>query len=154
MVYSIAYHFFNDAARAEDLAQDVFLQLFENLRSIRSADHLKSWLRRATTHRCIDTLRHRSYHDEIQVDELPEVISTEEEADPLRDDKLRLLVASLPEKQRMIIILRFGQGLEAVEIADAMNLPVATVRSYQRRALALLREKADRCLGEVRNGSI
>src|SRR5947209_211968 len=53
MVFSIAYHFLRNNAVAEELAQEVFLHLYQNLSSIQSAAHLKYWLRRVTTHRCI-----------------------------------------------------------------------------------------------------
>src|ERR1051326_6411408 len=107
MVFSIAYHFFHDRSVAEEVAQDVFLQLFENIRSIESAEHLVSWLRRTSTHRCIDVWRKRSAGGEVQVEELPEAWDDVDESDPLRDERLRRLVASLPETQRAIVILRY-----------------------------------------------
>jgi DNA-directed RNA polymerase specialized sigma24 family protein len=49
MVFSLAYHFLHDRALAEDMAQEVFLHLFRNLRSIQSPEHLKFWLRKVAT---------------------------------------------------------------------------------------------------------
>src|SRR6516162_9158726 len=57
MVFSIAWHFFRDASPAEDLAQEVFLQLFQSLRKIRSDSHLVFWLRQVATRKCIDHAR-------------------------------------------------------------------------------------------------
>ena len=57
MLYRIAFNFFLRPSIAEEIVQDVFLQCFENLKNIASPGHLKSWLRRAATHRCIDVLR-------------------------------------------------------------------------------------------------
>src|SRR5687768_17887648 len=57
MVYSLAYHFFNDRSRAEETAQDVFLQLYRNLGSLESDAHVLFWLRQVTTRRCIDQAR-------------------------------------------------------------------------------------------------
>ncbi|HEX7419322.1 MAG TPA: sigma-70 family RNA polymerase sigma factor, partial [Thermoanaerobaculia bacterium] len=57
MVFSLAYHFFNDRSRAEEIAQDVFLQLYRKLDDIESPSHLTHWLRQVTTRRCIDGLR-------------------------------------------------------------------------------------------------
>ena len=54
MVFSIAFHFLQDRSAAEELAQDVFLQLFRHLDRLESADHVTFWLRRVTAHRCID----------------------------------------------------------------------------------------------------
>ena len=51
MVFSIAYHFLRDAALAEDLAQEVFLELYQGLAGIQSGAHLLYWLRRVTANR-------------------------------------------------------------------------------------------------------
>src|SRR4249919_458666 len=57
MVFSLAYHFLQNRAAAEDLTQEVFVVLFRHLHSIQSAAHLKSWLRQVTSRRCIDIAR-------------------------------------------------------------------------------------------------
>src|SRR5213592_3022279 len=61
MVFSIAFHFLQDRQAAEELAQDVFLQLHRHLDAMQSADHVTFWLRRVTTHRCIDYSRRRRF---------------------------------------------------------------------------------------------
>jgi RNA polymerase sigma-70 factor (ECF subfamily) len=55
---------------------------------------------------------------------------------------LRRLVASLPEKARMILLLRYQEDLDPKDIAELLNVPVNTVKSQLQRALATLREKA------------
>jgi RNA polymerase sigma-70 factor (ECF subfamily) len=77
----------------------------------------------------------------------------------LLSERLRRLVASLPEKQRMIVILRYAEDLDPNEIGELLGMSAGTVRSDLHRALALLREKAPRVLGEelygpVRNQSL
>ena len=57
MVFSLAYHFLQNRAAAEDLTQEVFVGLFEHLHTIQSPSHLKSWLRQVTSRRCIDIVR-------------------------------------------------------------------------------------------------
>jgi DNA-directed RNA polymerase specialized sigma24 family protein len=54
MVFSIAYHYLQDRSLAEDLAQEVFLELYQGLDRIESPAHLTFWLRRVTANRCID----------------------------------------------------------------------------------------------------
>jgi RNA polymerase sigma-70 factor (ECF subfamily) len=54
------------------------------------------------------------------------------------------MVASLPEAQRMTVILRYQEELEPAEIAGLLEMPLATVKSHLHRALALLREKLER----------
>ena len=154
MVYSIAYNFFRNVAVAEEVAQDVFLQLFQNLHAIGSDSHVVSWLRRATTHRCIDAARRRSFWNEIQLEELPDIPDDLPANDPLLKERLRRLVASLPEKPRMVVLLRYGEDMDAEEIGEALGMPVRTVWSHLQRAIALMREKASRYLKEESNESI
>jgi RNA polymerase sigma-70 factor (ECF subfamily) len=148
MVYSIAYHFFQNEALAEEVAQEVFLQLYKDLDRLKSPAHVGFWLRRTTSHRCIDHLRRHSARHEVQLEHLPEIPESASAGDPLLRERLRRLVASLPEKSRMVVILRYGEDLDVDEIGRILKMPVRTVWSNLYRALALLREKAPRYLGE------
>src|SRR5205085_7361908 len=152
MIYRIAFNSFLCAPVAEEVVQDVFLQCFQNLDRIGSPNHLKAWLRRAATNRCIDVVRNRKVHRELQLDELPDLADPIAESDPLLSERLRRLVGSLPEKQRMIVILRYGEDLDSDEIGAILDLPASTVRTYLQRALTMLREKAPRALGEALYG--
>ena len=66
--------------------------------------------------------------------------------DLLLNDKLRSLVANLPEQARMAVILRYQEDLGPEEIAEILDIPVGTVKSRLQRALGLLREKLERRL--------
>ena len=138
MVYSIALHALRDASLAEELAQDVFLKLFRDLDRIQSGPHLIFWLRRVATHRCIDQLR-RMKKLGIPVDDTPDHLVLAQEEDHLLHRRLRQLVAALPPKQRMSVILRYQEELEPTEISSVLKMPVNTVKSHLRRALAMLR---------------
>ena len=142
MVYSIAYNYFHNAATAEEIAQDVFLRLYESHLTVQFGSHCTAWLRRSTVHRCIDTLRRASFRNEISVDVLPEIPVDAPEVDPLLQERLKRLVASLPETPRSVLILRFGEDMDADEIGQILQMPVRTVWSHLQRATALLREKA------------
>jgi RNA polymerase sigma-70 factor (ECF subfamily) len=144
MVYSIACNFFHNTALAEDIAQDVFLQLYNSRPAIDSRAHLVSWLRRTTSHRCIDALRHRSMRGHVHLDELPDLPDSASEKDPFLHERLRRLVASLPEKQRMVLVLRYQEDMDVEEIGRMLEMPVRTVWSHLQRAIALLKEKASR----------
>ncbi len=148
MVYSIARHFVCDGALAEELAQEVFLQLYRNLDKLDSAEHAARWLRRVTSHRCIDFARKRRRERPVDLDSAPEPVCQPQPADPLLRERLRKLVASLPAKKRLLIILRYQEEMEPEEIARTLRMPARTVRTQLHRTLALLREKAARILGE------
>src|SRR6478672_7383005 len=93
MVFSIALHFFNDRTRAEEIAQDVFLQLFRSLGEIESDAHLLFWLRQVTSRRCIDGVR-RSRMRLVSFEDIAEVPSKPHVADPLLDRTLQRLIAT------------------------------------------------------------
>lgn len=141
MVFSLAYHFLGDRAAAEELAQDVFMQLFRHLGKLESREHIVFWLRRVTAHRCIDETRRRQRRPEVQLDEIAE-LPAPAQADSSANDRLWRLVGSLPEKARMMIVLRYQEDLHPEEIAKLMNIPLNTVKSQLQRALAMLRQKA------------
>jgi RNA polymerase sigma-70 factor, ECF subfamily len=157
MVFSLALHFLRDRALAEEVAQEVFLDLYQNLASIESATHLKFWLRKVTCHRSIDYARRQRPH--VSLDDVPEPrvrmghkgpMDEDPPSDPLLARTLRNLVASLPRKARMVVVLRFQEELEYHEIAEVMEIPINSVKSCLQRSLAVLRDKLKRCAGDVR----
>ena len=143
MVFSIALHFLGDRSAAEELAQDVFLQLHANLSSLKSEAHRTFWLRKVTAHRCIDYRRRRKL-PQVSLDDAPELAASSKTSDPFLGRKLRQFVASLPVKARLVIILRYPE-----DIAQALAMPLFTVKSHLQRSLATLREKLTRAIGEV-----
>jgi RNA polymerase sigma-70 factor, ECF subfamily len=151
MVFSIALNFFHNSAIAEEVAQEVFLQLYKNGRAVATGAHCVAWLRRTTVHRCIDTLRRASFRQEVQVESLPEIPVDVPETDPLLHEGLRRLIASLPEKPRAVLVLRFGEDMDVGEIGKTLEMPVSTVRSHLQRGTAMVREKAARYLMEQEN---
>jgi RNA polymerase sigma-70 factor (ECF subfamily) len=144
MVFSIAHHFLRNTALAEELAQDVFLHLHRSLRSIESPSHLTNWLRRTTTHRCVDQSRRQKLRPRLYLDQAPEAVDRSPERDPMLADRLRRLLAALPERARAVVILRYQEDLEPAEIAQALGIPVGTVKSSLHRALASLRARLER----------
>jgi RNA polymerase sigma-70 factor (ECF subfamily) len=148
MVYSCAYHSLRDRALAEEVAQDVFLELHRHLGRLESPEHIRHFLRRVAAHRAIDRARRR--RPEYALETAPEPSSPAPESDPLLSETLRRLVASLPEKARMVVILRFQEDLDPADIAAVLGMPVRTVKSHLQRSLELLRGKLARCTGGVR----
>jgi RNA polymerase sigma-70 factor (ECF subfamily) len=147
MVFSIAYHFVHDRGVAEELAQDVFLQLHRALPSLQSEAHVIAWLRKVTSHRCIDRARRRKR--EISLEDAPQLVSSPPAGDPLLSLRLRRIVASLPANARIVIVLRYQEDLGPEEIAQVLGWRVNTVKSQLQRSLAMLREKLGRDLGDV-----
>lgn len=148
MVFSIAQHFLADRSAAEELAQDVFLQLHDSLPTLKSEDHVKFWLRKVTAHRCIDYQR-RLKPEQVSLDDAPEPAAPMRVDDPLLARRLRQYVGSLPEKPRLVVILRYQEDMLPEDIAEVLAMPLATVKSHLQRSLAMLRGKVTRAIGEV-----
>lgn len=144
MVYSLALHFLHDSSLAEDVAQEVFLELYRNLAKIKSSRHLRFWLRKATCHRSIDCARRRHPDGMLCLADVPEPAATATMGDPLLEDFLWRLVGSLPAQPRLALILRYQEDLTVAEIAEVMETPPNTVKSQLERALGTLRKKLTR----------
>jgi RNA polymerase sigma-70 factor (ECF subfamily) len=151
MVFSMALRILDDRPAAEEVAQDVFLELHARLRDLDSEDHVRNWLRRVTVHRSIDRVRQRERRPEVTMDwnevpEQPDRSSQALESDPLLTRQLQQLIGSLPALPRSVLVMRYQEDMSPEEISAVLDMPVATVKSHLQRTLRLLREKAARVL--------
>lgn len=151
MVFSMALRILGDRSYAEEVAQDVFLELHGKLRELDSDDHVRYWLRRVTVHRSIDRYRKRERRPEVAMDwnevpERPDESSQVLEPDPLLTKQLQQLIGSLPAVPRSVLVMRYQEDMSPEEISAVLEMPVATVKSHLQRTLRLLREKAARVL--------
>lgn len=142
MVFSIARTFFNDRTRAEEIAQEVFLQLYRSLGSFDSAAHMLFWLRQVTARRCIDQARRTKLRMLVPLTHAETAPAPDSEPrDPLFDRQLRQQIAALPELQRLVLTLRYQEDLDPSDICRIVGKPVNTVKSILHRALQSLRNK-------------
>ena len=165
MVFSLAWRMTGDRGLAEELAQDVLLELDRNLHKLQSADHARFWLRQVTLHRSADALRRRrakstSLGFGLDRDVWVELEERHGLVEPFLIDgesplgrRIEELLAALPESQRAALILRYQEDLTPEEIAATMKAPVATVKSHLQRGLKLLRVKASQTLKEYVRGA-
>ncbi|HZC44386.1 MAG TPA: RNA polymerase sigma factor [Acidobacteriaceae bacterium] len=161
-VYSIAYRILGDCGAAEEVAQDVFLALYQNLDRLQSQEHLLAWLRRVTVHRATDACRRRASRVEYAADEFCEehmslnatasAASQGAFAPNSMTTSIEQMVASLPPAQRAVLLLRYQEDLLPTEISAVLSIPLGTVKSHLQRALKLLRSKASRQRKEVVHG--
>ncbi len=140
-VYSLALRMLSDRHLAEDLSQEVFVQLHRNLASIESLAHLTYWLRKVTMNRAIDRLRREPRYQTASLDEALAIAAESQDGDPLLQRRLRALIADLPPDARAVVLLRYQEDLDPVEIGRTLQMPVNTVKSHLKRSLAVLRER-------------
>ena len=137
-VYSIALRYSGDGAVAMDIAQDVFLKLFSSIRNFRGDSNFESWLYRIVVNSCLDQKR-RARRLIPLVDGLLEALQSpgasalDEVVRSELSARLRTAVAGLPPEQRIVIVLRYTQGLSYDEIAEILGCSVGTVASRLNR---------------------
>lgn len=147
MVYSLAKRIVQDPSLAEEIAQDVFSELYGRLASFSSRVDVLHWLRRVTVHRSIEVARRGPQDDaawsfaEPAVDE---PAADAQESNPLLAESWRQMIASLPVVPRTIVVLRYQEGLRMEEIAAMLEMPERTVKSDLERSLKVLHAKAQR----------
>lgn len=149
MVFSIALRITGVRETAEEVAQDVFLELHRSAQPLATDDHARFWLRRVSVHRATDALRRRQHRPEGTAEEWIEERHGSGTADGragvsgLRmEARLEELLRTLPEAHRVAVVLRFTEGMWPEEIAELLGQPLATVKSNLQRGLRLLRQKA------------
>lgn len=152
-VYNLCYRMLGDGDSAADAAQDAFFSAFRNLRSFRGGS-FRSWLLRIATNTCYDVLRARkrrpttslNVDDEDGEDSSPlQIADTGEAPDAfaLRRElagAIQQALDTLPDEQRLAVVLSDIQGLSYDEIALIMNANLGTVKSRLSRGRARLRE--------------
>lgn len=142
IVYGVALRVLRDTTAAEDLLQEVFLQLWRNPQSFNpERGRLAPWLAVIARNRAIDMLRRRPQEQDI--DELPisTGINLEDTAvQRLAVEKVRGVLAGLPPEQRKALEMAFFEGMTHTEIAAKTGEPLGTVKTRIRSALLAVRK--------------
>ena len=147
-VYSLVLRILQQAASAEEIVQDIFLQLWRNGYQYQSArGPLRPWLLTLARNRALDHLRLKSEKQRRREDTLDfQIIAVSApnlEAQIDRDRRaarVRALIRALPARQQRAIELAFFEGMSHSEIADALSEPLGTVKSWIRNGLLQLKE--------------
>jgi RNA polymerase sigma-70 factor (ECF subfamily) len=148
LVYGLVYRIVQQAGTAEEVVQDVFLQLWRNAaRYDASRGPFLPWLLTMARHRALDTLRLKSERQrrrEDQTEELPGKCAAPQFEKQLDDKRramqVRELMTSLQPQQKRAIELAYFEGLSHTEIAATLQEPLGTVKSWIRNGLMRLRE--------------
>lgn len=157
LLFHFSYHFLGDYEMASDIVQQVFLQLYLSLSGLHTLMPLKSWLFCVARNRCIDEIRRRQRHStllfsqletiSLEMEELPALVEVVD-PEPLPEEQIEMqythkrierAIQALPPKFRSVVLLRYAGQLTFPEIARALGLPLATVKTYFQRAKPLLR---------------
>ena len=151
-VYNVAYGILANPEDASDVAQDVFLWLWENIGQFRFKSQFSTWLYRIVTNRCLNLKdqRQRRKTDPMEIDDsqpwVPLDTTTPESTVLLAEQReiLQKALAALKDDYRKILILREMQDLSYEELAEVLGCSVGRVRSRLHEARQALRKAIQR----------
>jgi RNA polymerase sigma-70 factor, ECF subfamily len=141
-VYSVALRVLHDTGQAEDVLQEVFLQLWRNPTAfVQDRGSLGAWLVVVARNRAIDLLRRRKPSDSVEDVVLASSVNVADEAERnVMMEKVHRALAELPSEQRKSLELAYFEGLSHTEIASRTGDPLGTVKTRIRQALITLRK--------------
>jgi len=154
-VYSTAYRLSGSYDDASDIAQEAFVRAWNNLKSFRGDSAFSTWLYRIVTNVFLDDRKRKRARPHRSLEEvmtLEESTVTRQFEDPTpgpqdvaegdeRRKILEMAIKTLPEEQRVMVVLYHTQGLSYEEIAEITKCPMGTVKSRLNRARLALRDR-------------
>jgi len=143
IIYAVGLRVMQDAAAAEDVLQDVCLQLWRNPDAFdASRGSLAAWLAVIARHRAIDRLRKRRPETDIEDCVIASGLDLRDETERnLIIDKVRAALAEMNPEQRKLLEMAYFEGLTHTEIAEKTGEPLGTVKTRIRSGLLYLRAK-------------
>jgi RNA polymerase sigma-70 factor (ECF subfamily) len=153
-VYSLAMRMVRRSEDAEDLTQETFVRMFRALDRYDPGRSFPAWLFTIASRLCIDHIRRRKLHpvsltqldrsteEEYTIEVEDTALRPDEAASQAEEERrTRNLIDTLPPHYRLVVMLRHQQDLSYEEIAEALNVPLGTVKARIHRARALLKER-------------
>jgi RNA polymerase sigma-70 factor, ECF subfamily len=151
LVHGYLYKMTQNHELSEELVQEVFVKVYTHLSSFNCDRPFKPWLMRIAANTAISQLR-KNNHSELSLNEMEDNVGFDPASDQSRDNPENLLeeqfaselimaeVDKLPEKYRIPLLLRYQADYKYEEVAEAMGLPLNTIRTRLKRGLEKLKE--------------
>jgi RNA polymerase sigma-70 factor (ECF subfamily) len=153
-VYAVAYRMMGNAQEAEDLTQDVFINVYRSLKRFRGDAAISTWIYRITVNACLDALgrqRGRGHLVDVDLADSEEIVQpVQERQAPITPEEsavhvelvdcIRSTMMSLQDKERLVLTLRDVEGMEYQKIADILDLGMSAVKMRIHRARLAFRQ--------------
>jgi RNA polymerase sigma-70 factor (ECF subfamily) len=143
LVYRTALLMLNDDAEAEDILQEVFIQVYKSIASYKPENGaFSTWLHRITVNCCINWRRHHSKFIPLSCvpsESIPAADCSFEDKIG-EDEEIAWALQRLSDKLRAVVVLRFYSELSYAEIAQTLKIPIGTVQSRLNLAIQNLRK--------------
>ncbi len=160
-VFNIAYRILGNSEEAKDLAQEVFLSVFESIKDLKEEIKFDAWLTQITLNHCRNRWKYLKRRQYFSSDSLDDPIETEDGSMPraitdpsdnpeilLEKKMIQQLIQrgllELKEGQRELLVLRDLQGFSYEEMGETLGLPEGTIKSKLHRARMDLKEVLER----------
>ncbi|MBD7967556.1 RNA polymerase sigma factor [Paenibacillus gallinarum] len=152
-VYKTAYYILNNEQDALDAAQEALIRIYTKINSYEEKAQFKTWVQRIVTNICIDKFRRTK--PTVSIDEHEMIFEGRQDVEhevmlTYVSQDVQEAISQLPEHHRTVIVLRYLQELSYNEIADCLDLPLNTVKSYLFRA----RQQLQNLLQEYQKGGV
>ena len=135
-IFALTYGMLGREEDARDATQETFLAAFRNLRGFRGEAKVSSWLHRIAVNQCISRQRRAKVRSESALNEEQDTFATPVNESPVRVAEgrqetlaVRRAINSLPLDLRQVVVMKEFEELTFREIADALDLPLSTVKS-------------------------
>ena len=149
-LYRFALRYSGDSEEARDLCQQSFIRAYGQLHRLRDPERFSTWLYQIAANLCRDHLRQRVQHVSLDAyeeasDRPHPALCRAADMDKVElRDLLNRALQTLPEEQRVVIIMKEYQGLKFTEIAETLKVPINTVKSRMYYGLSALKKIFDR----------
>ncbi len=141
-IYGLCYYMTEDPEAAKDLTQETFLRAWKGLKKFRGESSAYTWLYKIALNRCRSYLKKRSREKKVYIEDLRET-GWEPSVDPPQDPpeavSVRAALRELPPEYREVLLLYYWEEMTYEEIAEALGVPMGTVKSRLHRAKEALR---------------
>jgi len=136
-VYRTAYYLLNHEQDALDASQEALIRIYTKIGSYEEKALFRTWVQRIVTNICIDKFRRK--RPSVSIDEHEMVFEAGDNVEAAvlsvyEAEEIREAIHRLPEHHRSVVVLRYLHDFSYNEIAEALNLPLNTVKSYLFRA--------------------
>jgi RNA polymerase sigma-70 factor (ECF subfamily) len=132
-IYKLIYRMIGDAGEVDDIAQDVFLKVYQKLNKFECRSRFSTWITKITVNQCINYLRSRRRAKLFSTALLRrKTLWVKPDSTIQRDEKCKKVyeaINSLPPKQKAVIVLHYFEDRSCEEIADVLGSSVGTVKS-------------------------
>lgn len=150
---ALAYSRLSNRADAEEVVQDAFLDAYRNLPRLRDPQKFGGWMRSIVINHCVDLIRRKSRKEKLHRESAltRDFVTPAEDLKEERTQAVTEAINSLPDLYREPLVLRHLRQLSYQQVAQALSVPLDTVRTRIARGDAMLREKLQRL---IRRGGV